>query len=73
MSISNLTAMIIASNDNLIFTYAGPDSNGKFAGWITMPNGRPVLNTQSAFDSSDDAKNHMLSLRDKLADKSIHA
>ncbi|WP_292992516.1 hypothetical protein [Nitrosomonas sp.] len=73
MSISNLTAMIIVNNEDLIFTYAGPDSNGKFSGWISMPNGRPVLNTQSVFDSSGDAKNHMLSLRDKLADKAINA
>jgi len=37
---------------------SGPDSNGKFTGWILTLEGRPVVNT-SPFDTAEDATNHI--------------
>ena len=64
MSLTNSTAMIIASRDDLIYSHAASE-NGKFIGWITMPNGRPLLNTEPVFDSAEKATQHMIDLRDK--------
>jgi len=65
MSLTNGTAMIIATRDDLIYSHAGPTENGKYIGWITMPTGRPLLNTEPVFDTAETAKQHMLDLRDK--------
>jgi hypothetical protein len=39
-------------------TASGPDSNGKFTGWILTLEGRPVVNTPP-FDSAELAINHI--------------
>ncbi len=67
MSLTNGTAMIIASRDDLIYSHAGPDGTGKYAGWINMPSGRPLLNTTNIFDTAELAEKHMTDLRDDLA------
>ncbi len=65
MGLSTITAMTIASRGDLIYSHAGPAKNGKYAGWITMPNGRPLLNTEPVFDTPELAEKHMTDLRDK--------
>lgn len=40
-------------------THAGPAENGKYLGWITTPEGRPVINTEPTFDTPADAEAHM--------------
>jgi hypothetical protein len=69
MSLSISTAMIIASRDDLVYSHAGPSENGQFSGWITMPNGRPLLSTQPTFEAAEQAEQHMLDLRDKCMKK----
>ena len=59
MGISNLTAMIIASRDDIICTSAGPAENGKYLGWITLgveDRCRPLLNSEPIYNSHDEAK-----------------
>ena len=66
MSISNSTALAIANRDDLIYSYAGPDESGKYSGWISYPNGRPLLNTKHLFESAKIAEAHMINLRADL-------
>jgi hypothetical protein len=40
-------------------THAGPAANGKYLGWITTLEGRPVINTEPIFDTPADAEAHM--------------
>jgi hypothetical protein len=40
-------------------THAGPAENGKYLGWITTHEGRPVINTEPIFDTPADAEAHM--------------
>lgn len=40
-------------------THAGPAENGKYLGWITTLEGRPVINTEPIFDTPADAEAHM--------------
>ncbi len=72
MSISNLTALIIESRDDLLVTHGGPSKDGKFMGWITLPDEqycRPLLNSEAVFDSPEDAENHMRDLMAKIRDQ----
>jgi hypothetical protein len=69
MAVSRRTALTIINNDDLIYTHAGPDDNGKYAGWITMPGGRPVLNTTHIFDTAELAKKGMTDLRNELIEQ----
>ena len=65
MGISFLTAITIAESDDLVYTHAGPDENEKYAGWIIMPGGRPLLNTPPVFDTAELAEQHMTDVRDE--------
>lgn len=48
------------SDDEYInVTHGGPDENGKYVGWITTIEGRPVINTGPRFDTPADAEAHM--------------
>ena len=54
---TRLTAFIIATNE-IDCQSAGPDENGKYAGWISrMENGnwRPLISTKAVFDTEKDA------------------
>ena len=65
MGISRLTAITIQNRDDLMVTSAGPTENGKYIGWITYPssqNCRPLLNTESIFDTAELAEKHMQDL-----------
>lgn len=64
-----ITAMIITTRDDLVYSHAGPSGEGKYSGWINMPNGRPVLNTTPIFDSPQLAEKHMTDLRNTLKEK----
>ncbi len=60
MSISNLTALIIATRDVRV-SAAGP-VNGKWVGWITLGEEdryRPLLNSEPIYDSADAATDAM--------------
>jgi hypothetical protein len=62
--ITNLTAMIIASRDDIICTSAGP-VDGKYIGWITLgPESRcrPLLNTEPIYGSHEEATKAMESI-----------
>lgn len=63
MGLSLITVMAIASHDDLIYSHAGPSEDGKYSGWITLPGGRPLLNTEAVFDTAEDAKQHVIDLR----------
>jgi len=66
--ITNLTAMIIASRDDIICTSGGP-VNGKYVGWITLgPDDRcrPLLNTEPIYDTADEARLAMESLAQEI-------
>ncbi len=65
MGLSTITAMVIANRDDLDYSYAGPAKNGKYTGWITMPNSSPLLNTEPVFDTPELAVQYMTDLRDK--------
>ena len=56
--VTRLTAMIIASRDDIICTSAGP-VEGKYLGWITLgPESRcrPLLNSEPIYESHEAAK-----------------
>ena len=56
--ITRLTAMIIASRDDIVCTSSGP-VDGKYIGWITLgPDDRcrPFLNSEPIYESHDAAK-----------------
>lgn len=58
MPITNLTAMIIASRDDIVCTSGGP-VNGKYLGWITLgpeDRYRPLINTEPEYDTPEAAK-----------------
>ncbi len=64
MGISNITALMIQTRDDIQVDYS-KDDNKKYAGWITLgPDDycRPLLNTEHIFDSIKDAKQHMKDL-----------
>jgi len=64
MNISRITAMIIKGNE-VDCDSAGPDENGKFAGWISRMergNYRPLLNTEPIYDSAEVAIKEMESI-----------
>ena len=68
MGITMLTAMIIASNDDLIIDAGGPseegESKGKYVGWIMKNEDRwaPLLNTEPIYDTAKEAKKAMRDL-----------
>lgn len=67
--ISRMTAAIIQSRDDLIYTSAFDKRNNKHQGWITLPPEqycRELLTTDSIFDTQEEAENYMTGLRDDL-------
>lgn len=62
MPISTITAMIIASRDDVICTSAGPTDAGKYVGWITLgpeDRCRPLLDSGPVYSSHEEAKRGM--------------
>ena len=68
MGISMLTAFIIKNNSLVKCDAGGPDTNGKYMGWIVLDEGRwhPLLNSEPIFDSKQSAINEMEKLVTKL-------
>lgn len=71
--VSRLTAIIIASRDDIVATAGGPVSDGpsagKWVGWITLGENdryRPLLNTGPIYDSEKDAIKAMKALLKKI-------
>jgi hypothetical protein len=60
MGISVLTALTIQSRD-VRCEAAGPDQNGKWAGWIMLDVDRwhPLLNSEPIYDNAQDARTAM--------------
>jgi hypothetical protein len=47
---TNLTALIIATREDIVVDAGGPDSNGKYTGWITLgveDRFRPLINSDA--------------------------
>lgn len=57
-------------DEDIVITHAGPTENGKYSGWITTPEGRPLINTQDIFDTAGDAEGHMRKIVAAARDKS---
>jgi hypothetical protein len=58
MSVSNYTALIISSRDDIVATAGGPTKDGKFVGWITLgqlDRFRPLLNTEPIYNTKEEA------------------
>lgn len=64
--VSRMTAYEIAGNpDDIVITHAGPDENGKYAGWITRGKGhdsKPLINSESQFNTATEAEDEMKKL-----------
>jgi hypothetical protein len=66
--VTNLTALIIATRDDIICTSAGP-VDGKYIGWITLgPDSRyrPLLNSDAIYNSHEEAISAMKELVDAI-------
>jgi len=62
MSISRITAYIIATRDDIVISAGGPAENGKYVGWITLGEEdryRPLLNSEPIYDTPEAAKEAM--------------
>lgn len=66
----NITAMIIATRDDLMFDASGkPSENGKYLGWISLPpedNYRPLVNSEPIFDTKEAAVQGMKDVAAKI-------
>lgn len=67
--VSRITAYTIYTRDDIHVTHAGPNKdNGKYSGWITLPQEdrfRPLLNTGPDYDTAEEAEAAMRkSMRD---------
>lgn len=62
MPVTKLTAMIIANRRDLVVSYGGPNSNGKYTGWITLgpeDRYRPLLNSEPYYETPAQAEEDM--------------
>lgn len=69
MSIPNLTALVIATRDDIVVDAGGPDKNGKYTGWITLgleDRYRPLLNSEAIYDGVEEAKKAMQKIVDDI-------
>lgn len=60
MSISRITAYIIATRDDIVVTHAFNDN--KYIGWVTLgpeDRCRPLFNTEAIYNSSQEAEDAM--------------
>ena len=48
-----------SEDEHICVTHSGPDKNGKYRGFITTIERRPVINTEPVFDTASDAESHM--------------
>jgi hypothetical protein len=73
MPISNLTALIIKTDD-IVVTSGGPAANGKYVGWITrdlMDRYRPLVNSDPIYDTPELAKEAMQRFVDKIRNEVV--
>lgn len=66
MGVSRLTAMIVATRDDLTVAAGGPDEQGKYAGFILMPSGRPLLSTGAEYGTAEAAESGMSQTVDEI-------
>ena len=70
MGISRLVAYeIVANPDDIVIDAGGPESTGKFFGWVTRGPGhnyKLLLSTQPVYDTSKQAKQAMEELVAKI-------
>ena len=60
LSVMTLLSLKHSKDECICITHGGPAvSNGKYVGWITTLEGRPVVNTEPIFDNPQDAEAHM--------------
>lgn len=51
-----------SEDEYLNYTHAGPAKNGKYLGWITTREGRPIINSEPMHDTPEAAVAHMRSV-----------
>jgi len=59
LSVLTIISLKHCSDEDVRVTYSGPAANGKYCGWITSQEGRPVTNTEATFDTPSMALAHM--------------
>lgn len=59
LSFGTVLSLKHSEDEYVRVTHAGPAANGKYLGWITTTEGRPVINTDAIFDTPQDAETHM--------------
>lgn len=62
LTVGTIISLKHAELEDFKITHSHKD--GKYAGWITTLEGRPVVNTDLIFYSSVDAENHMRRVHD---------
>lgn len=71
---TNLTAVIIATRDDIVIDAGGPTVQGKYTGWITLgveDRYRPLFHSDPIYDSKDDAKAAMQQVVDEVRRESL--
>lgn len=48
-----------SEDEFLHYTHAGPSKDGKYAGWVVTPDGRPIINSEPIHDTPKKAEAHM--------------
>ena len=60
LTFGTLLSLKHADPSQMVITHGGPSTDtGKYAGWITTLEGRPVINTPAQFDTPQEAEAHM--------------
>jgi hypothetical protein len=58
---------IVGNPDDIVVTHAGPDSQGKYSGWITRGPGhnyKPLVSSKGSFDTPQAAEHAMREIVD---------
>ncbi len=59
LSVLTLINLKHSEDEYICITHGGPTLDGKYAGWITTLEGRPVVNSAPIFETPADAETHM--------------
>jgi hypothetical protein len=62
LSLITVINLKYSEDEYINVTHSGPANNGKYLGWITKIDGRPVISTEPIFGTSQDAEAHMRSV-----------
>lgn len=60
LSVMTVMNLKWAEDEDMVIAHGGPSKgNGKYCGWITNLDGRPVVNSDAIFDTPEEAEDHM--------------